>query len=134
MKRLILLIFVFFPMMSIAQEGYIFSKEQHEQIKKNLDDYKILIKEYDLQSEAFEECKRELYAIQKTQTTEYKILKLKYDSLQKLHNIAWLLKENQELKLKLELSNKEIKYKTRMMYHFEWKYNQERKKRKKPAL
>ena len=43
-----------------AQEGYIFTKEQHELIRKNLSDYKILIKQYDFQSAEFEKTKKEL--------------------------------------------------------------------------
>lgn len=117
MKKLIFLFFISISFISVAQEGYIFSNDQHEQIKKNLSDYKILIKEYDSLNKEFIKLKN-LHSQHRCDTI----------------NVFRLKKENEDLKKTLLLKEKEIKYKTRMMYHFEWKYIRERKKRKRPTL
>jgi chromosome segregation ATPase len=137
MKTIFFLLFLLFSIGLSAQDTdrYIFTKEQHDQIKKNLSDYKILIDQYDGLSENF-----------KKLTQEFEIVKGKFELLKKLRDdhdnqmrklqVAYdnAIYDNNKLLLSLEELNKkllavepELQRKEKMIYKYKCLYNKELK-------
>jgi hypothetical protein len=122
-----------------AQDGYIFTKEQHDQIRKNLADYKILIKDYDDMSTKYQhkfdsmsrnfnlmvkeyQFYKELHSKTNTEFKKYEVLyqNSEYEN-QKLKNQIEILKQK-VLNLEPEMARKD-----RMIIHWKAKYARERK-------
>lgn len=128
MKILLIAFFSLLSTILLAQDndGYIFTKEQHEQIKKNLQDYKILIKDYEFKSKQFDSLKlifeltKNKYQVQKF---EYNKLLEKYNRINIDHsNLLYLKSENEKLKMEILSLNHELKYKNKSINFYKDKY------------
>lgn len=131
MKYLLTILFMLMSfVVNAQQDDYIyFTKQQHEQIKRNLEDYKTLIKQYDFQSAEFDKMKRQFELIKQLRTNDseelarYKkmYLDLKNSDIQ----LANVIAENQKLKLEIDIIDKDRKYKERRMNLYIYRYNKE---------
>jgi hypothetical protein len=123
------------PILSLSQvkSGYYLTNEQHELLRKDLIDYKLLIERYNIQIQNFEVLKSE-YKQQRLLNTAQQA---ELDSLrsQKIENcnllikISRLEKEKQDaINLNLSLQ-RDLKYKTNSLNYYKGKYMKETKKR-----
>jgi len=132
-----LFIFFFFLLFGAvkAQDGYVFIKEQHDQIRKNLDDCRILIKDYDNLSINFKKYQQKFDSLNRVFLL-YKELHAKSNSEVKRLDILYQNStyENQKFKNQVEKKKKkildtepEMARKDRMVLHWKAKYYRERK-------
>ena len=134
--RYLLIFFFFFAFGALkAQDGYVFTKEQHDQIRKNLNDYRILIKDYDNLSLSYNKYTHKFDSLNRVFNL-YKELHSKTNTevrqLDLLYQSATF--ENQKLKNQVEILRKkvldtepELARKDRMIIHWKRKYYRERK-------
>ena len=124
-----MLIFAFFTISAQAQDGYIFTREQHEQIKKNLYDYKNLIKDYKILDHRFDSLKNAFQFLKKLhsgQTIELDELHIKYQSLKRENtDLIFYTLENEKLKKQNESLQRELDYKNKALYNYKGKYERE---------
>ena len=129
MKIILFIISLCFPLLSYAQDGYIFTREQHEQIKRNLQDYKILIKDNKILNHRFDSLKNAfkiLKYVHSNKTIELEELKEKYTNLKKENSDVIFLKiENEKLRKNNESLQRELDYKNKSLYNYKGKYERE---------
>jgi len=130
MKYLLITFFLLTSFVVNAQDDYIyFTKQQHEQIKRNLDDYKNLIKQYDFQSAEFDKLKRQFELTRQLRNTENEELarykKMYIDLKNSDIQLANVLAENQKLRLEIDIIDKDRRYKEKRMNLYIYRYNKE---------
>lgn len=129
MKLIFFIIFFISFYTAHSQDGFFLTKQQHEQIKANLRDYKVLIVKYDVKSKEFEELKAQ-YAFSKKLYVdlqyENEVLRLKSINA---HNLEIKIQnlENDKLKLteKILSQQRELDYKNQSLYNYKRKYLKE---------
>ena len=112
-----------------AQDGYYLTKEQHEQIKKNLKDYRVLIYNFDDQKREFEKLKSQFELLRKMNSDQSsELMKLKTDNID-IHNLNVKVSNLEEEKLKLneKISSllRELEYKNKSLNSYKSKYLKE---------
>lgn len=130
MKHLLFILFIIIGYSANAQDGFFLTKQQHEQIKANLRDYKVLIIKYEVRSKEFEDLKAQ-YAFTKNLyvnlQSENEILRLKSINA---HNLEIKIQnlENDKLKMaeKISSQQRELEYKNKSLYNYQRKYFKER--------
>lgn len=129
MRWIFFIFSLFFAISVNAQDGYVFTREQHEQIKKNLQDYKILIKDYKVLNHKFDSLKNSFQFLKKLhsgQTIELEQLQIKYQSLKRENNdLVFYTEENKKLKEQLFHTEKNLEIKTKDMFKFKRMYERE---------
>lgn len=129
MRWIFLLFVLFFTVSARAQDGYIFTKTQHEQIKKNLQDYKVLIKDYRVLDYRFDSLKSAFQFLKKLhsgQTFELEELQVKYQNLKRENSdLVFYTIENDKLKKLNESLQRELDYKNKSLFDYKRKYERE---------
>jgi len=129
MKWILFVFSVLFAICANAQDGYVFTKEQHEQIKKNLQDYRTLIKDYKVLNHRFDSLKNAFHFLKKlhsVQTIEFEELKVKYQSLKRENaDLIFYTEENKKLKEQLGHTERNLEIKTKDMFKFKRMYERE---------
>lgn len=123
------MLFMLFSVTLQAQDGYIFTKEQHDQIRKNLQDYKILIKDYNFKSKQYDSLKLAFQLLKKLhtkQTDEFAEMAEKYRQLRNENvTLTNLVLENGELKKQLEATKRTLDNRTHESFVWKRKYERE---------
>lgn len=137
MKKLLIIIsLLFFTSTGVfAQDGYVFTKEQHAKIKKNLEDYRLLITRFDSLSNAFDNLTKQyklIVSLRNGDQYEMRQLKLEFENKnQELENeknrYTFLQYQNDLLKKDVNRLEKELKISNRQTIIFKAKYAHERK-------
>lgn len=135
MRVLLILLMIFITSVLKAQDGYVFTKEQHDQIRKNLADYKILIKDFDNLSADLNKYKYKVDSLNR-QFALYRELHSKTNAEAKRFQVLYENSdyENKKLKNQVEILKKklldiepEMARKDRMVIHWKAKYAHERR-------
>jgi hypothetical protein len=131
MKSLLIMLLLLISTALQAQDGFILTKEQHDQIRKNIADYKILIKDYNVQSKQLDSVKKAFALYKKLhsiQNNEIEEMKLKVQELRiennRLNNTEY---DNTRLKEELESTKRTVEIRTREMFFYKRKYERELK-------
>lgn len=140
MKYLILLVALFLGQTLYAQvsigDNYIFTKEQHDQIKKNLNDYRELIKSFDKMNEEFKNMKEQFELLKAlrnndqveinrltSELTKYKVENFAYENLKVQHDN---LKFNYEkLQAEVLVLNTQLEHSGRSVGYWSRKYQKQ---------
>lgn len=129
MKWIFFVFSLLFAICANAQDGYVFTREQHEQIKRNLQDYRILIKDYKLLDHRYDSLKNAFQFLKKLhsgQTIEFQELQLKYQSLKRENaDLVFYTEENRKLREQLVHTEKNLDIKTREMFKFKRMYERQ---------
>ena len=129
MKCLLFVFSIVFGLSAQAQDGYVFTKIQHEQIKKNLQDYKILIKDYKFLDHRYDSLKNAFQFLKKqhsNQIIEFEKLQFKYQYLKRENtDFIFYTLENEKLKKQNESLKHELDYKNKALYNYKRKYERE---------
>lgn len=126
MKWFLFTFFIFIGFICMGQDGFYLTNEQHIQLKKNLADYRILIKNYEIKSEEFDKLTTEYFFLKNLYTEQ----KLDIETLKKQviesHNLYStninLTIENKKLITKVESMQREIGYKNKSLFSYQTKY------------
>ncbi len=125
------ILFTFFLLISIIsksqeQEGFYLTNQQHVQIKKNLTDYRNLIKKYSVISEEFEQLKKDYTFLKKlhsNQKIELEELKFKTISIRNQEVLIQNLEnQNKALLDKIASQERVNKIITKSLHYFQSKY------------
>lgn len=129
MKIILLFVVLLFPFLTMAQDGFYFTREQHDKIRKNLDDYKTLLVQYDFKSEEFEKLKREfefLKQLRSKEVIEYTELKREMIDIRNTNiKLSNALAENEKLKKQILLMESDLKHKEKTLFMWKGKYNRQ---------
>lgn len=129
MKWIFFVFSLFYTICTNAQDGYIFTREQHEQIKKNLLDYKSLIKDNKILNHRFDSLKNAFQFLKKLhsgQAIEFQELQIKYQSLKRENaDLVFYTEENEKLKQQLIHTEKNLEIKTKDMFRYKRMYERQ---------
>lgn len=140
MKVFAFMLFFFLPLFScFGQSEYVITQDQHDKLKKNLDDYRLLIKSFDSMAIEFKKMTEQYQLsllLRKRDKDEfsYQISKLdlvitkEKDTVQRERNrISFLQYQNEILRKDIEKLNKDLKFSNHQTLTFKAKYYHERK-------
>jgi hypothetical protein len=132
MKYIIFFLFFLSAISGNSQDGFILTKKQHEELRKNLEDYKVLINDYKIQTNEFDKLKAEFELLKKLRNSESaELIQLKKDYLslnnQKIH-LENVLENYQNQLKEIEVLKNEIKRKNSIIITLQGKYYRERNK------
>jgi hypothetical protein len=129
MKTLLFFLFMLFSLTLQAQEGYVFTKEQHDQIRKNLQDYKTLIKDYNFKNKQYDSMKLAFNLLKKMhakQTSEFEEMAAKYQHLRGENiTLTNLVLENGVLKEELATTKRMLENRTHESFVWKRRYDRE---------
>jgi len=129
MKYVLLLILFFVVSLAHAQDGYYLTRQQHEQIKKNLRDYRSLIYNFDEQKKEFEKLKSQFELIRKLHSSKMEELERFKSDRTEISNlnvkISNLEGQNQALVLRINSMQNELDYKNKSLNSYKSKYLRE---------
>lgn len=128
-RYIFLLLFSLLATVSKAQDGFYLTQIQHEQIKKNLADYKSLIVKFDMRSQEFELLKSKFEFLQKLRSEDQiEIARLKREDIT-IHNLEIKVENLEGEKLKLNerilAMQVELDYKNKSLNTYKSKYLKE---------
>lgn len=129
MKYILLFITIFSFYAASAQDGYYLTKEQHEQIKKNLKDYKTLIYNFDEQKRKLAELvaqfefTRKMYAERDAELAKVKRENIDIHNLEiKIENLE---NDKKALNERIASMQREMDYKNKSLNTYKSKYLKE---------
>lgn len=130
MFKFLVIAFLTVPCIVFSQDKFILTKEQHDELRKNIDDYKVLIKKFDEMKQNFDNLVKEFEltkALKSNQKIEFD--KILAQSQLQLNNadIKYnnLKKQNDDLQMKILTLNKQLEYTVRSSTHWRNKYQKE---------
>lgn len=138
MRKLLTILILFVSNMAIAQitqpvQSYILTKEQHDLLRKNIEDYKVLIQKFDLLNMDFEKMKREyeiIKAQKNNQSVEFRQLELDLSAAQLRANNMQIKFDNlklsyDDLQKKILTMDKQLEHTGRSVSYWQQKYKKE---------
>lgn len=140
MKVFAFMLFFFLPVLAcFGQDEYVLTKDQHDKIKKNLYDYRLLIKSFDSISTEFKKLTEQYQLtlqlrnrdVEEFKLTEsklnFRIIKERDTVMRERNRISFLEYQNNTLRKEIEKLNKELKVSNKNVILFKSKYYHERK-------